>query len=119
MSKETLEIILNELEEEVYCEFQFAKHLKRKFRADYFIPISGKGILIEYNGLSYRNANKNGHQSSTGMIKDMEKQNLALELGYVCLNYNFTLLKDSQKVKDQIIKVINLYKSLNHVILKV
>jgi len=110
-SIQTLEFILNELPLDVYTEFQF--HPKRKFRADYFIPIGKKGILIEYNGLNYRNANKNGHQSASGIVKDNEKINLALELGYITLQYNNESLKDPEKVKNQILKMIQIYSKWN------
>lgn len=113
MSKLNLEIILKELKEEldvvIIEEYPFAKELKRKFRADYFIPFNNsinKGLIIEYNGLNFRNSNKSRHTNALGFIKDTEKLNLATELGYLILQYNTISLKNIDFVKSQIKNII-------------
>lgn len=106
-----LEDILDNLEYDVYTEYQFAKHLKRKFRADYFIPINQTGLLIEYNGLNFRDSNFSRHSNSLGLIKDMEKRNLAVELGYAVLEYNCKSLENIEIIREQILTVIERLKS--------
>lgn len=105
-SKLILEDILDSLSYKVYTEFQFAKSLGRKFRSDYYIPVKSRGLLIEYNGVNFRNANLSRHSSTTGLIKDMEKLNLAVELGYTVLQYNCKSLENIQLVKNQILTVL-------------
>lgn len=113
MSKQTLELILNELEHKVEKEVLFAKELKRKFRADYVIYFKNntmiKGIIVEYNGLNFQNSNKSRHTNAIGFIKDMEKLNIATQLAYLVLQYNVKALEDPFAVKKQIENVLNYY----------
>lgn len=113
MSKQTLETILNELDHVVEKEVLFAKELKRKFRADYVIYFKNntfiKGIIVEYNGLNFQNSNKSRHTNAMGFIKDMEKLNIATQLGYLILQYNVKALEDPSVVKNQIENVLNYY----------
>lgn len=113
MSKQTLELILNELEHKVEKEVLFAKELKRKFRADYIIYFENntmiKGIIVEYNGLNFQNSNKSRHTNAMGFIKDMEKLNIATQLGYLVLQYNVKALEDPSAVKNQILAVLDYY----------
>lgn len=113
MSKQTLETILNELDHVVVKEVLFAKELKRKFRADYVIYFKNntfmKGIIVEYNGLNFQNSNKSRHTNTMGFIKDMEKLNIATQLGYLILQYNVKTLEDPSTVKNQILGILNYY----------
>lgn len=65
----------------VQTEFKFSPN--RKFRADFaFVE---QRILIEVEGGIYTNGR---HTRGAGYTKDMEKYNLAAELGYVVLRYS-------------------------------
>jgi hypothetical protein len=107
-----LEIILNELQHDVFTEVKFCNH--RKFRFDYLIKFSSsnkiKGLAIEYEGLSYRNANRSGHQSFTGYVANVTKYNLALSMGYLVLRYTCKQLEDPDKVKNEILETIKLFE---------
>jgi hypothetical protein len=116
MSKDILEnIVLPKFELQGYIiqkEYMFAKELKRKFRADYYIhfhyPTFSKGILIEYNGVNFRNSNFSRHTNTVGAIRDMEKLNLAQELDYIVLQYNVKSLENYDQVIKQIQKIIDI-----------
>jgi hypothetical protein len=115
MSKDILEnIVFPIFELQGYIiqkELQFAKELKRRFRADYFIPFHyvnlSKGILIEYNGVNFKNSNLSRHTNTVGAIRDMEKLNLAQELDYIVLQYNVKSLENYDQVIKQIQKIID------------
>lgn len=63
-------------------EHMFAKKLKRQFRFDYCFPDSMLAIEIE-GGVWIGG----GHTHPTGFVKDMEKYNLACQLGWRILRY--------------------------------
>ena len=65
-------------------EYEFAKSVGRRFRAD-FCHIEHK-IIIEYEGLVSHGA-RGGHQTKKGYTDNCEKYNLAARLGYVVLRY--------------------------------
>ena len=73
---------LDSLKIDYKTEFQFAKELKRKYRADLAIP--HLKLLIEYEGTM---SAKSRHTTITGYSKDCEKYNLATVLGYRVLRY--------------------------------
>ena len=113
MSKESLEVILNDISEiygvDVLTEYKFSKD--RRFRFDYFISfntlfdnVSIRGLAIEYEGGVY---GAGRHIRPLGFIRDCEKYNLALSLGVPVLRYTVEHLKDSSKVKEEIEQVIN------------
>lgn len=63
-------------------EYQFAKEKKRLFRFDYcFVDVQ---LAIEVEGGVWTGGR---HTSSVGFIKDIEKYNLATELGFHLLRY--------------------------------
>lgn len=107
--KESLEVILDELPFKIFTEYKFCSD--RKFKADYYIPINNRGILIEYNGLAF-NANESRHSNSLGIIRDMEKINLGTELGYVWLLYNWQSMNNPERVKEQILQSMKVYKNI-------
>ena len=112
MSKESLEVILNDISEiygvDVLTEYKFSKN--RRFRFDYFISlntllhnVSIRGLAIEYEGGVF---GAGRHIRPLGFIRDCEKYNLALSLGVPVLRYTVEHLKDSSKVKEEIEQVI-------------
>jgi hypothetical protein len=60
-------------------EFKF--HPERKYRADWKI---GERVLIEYQGGLYQ-AQATGHRSTSGVVRDIEKLNEAVSLGFVVI----------------------------------
>lgn len=63
-------------------EQEFAFHPKRRWRSDFLIrvPKNGINLLIEVEG-------RGRHQTEGGFVKDCDKYNAAVELGYVLLRY--------------------------------
>jgi hypothetical protein len=61
-------------------EFHFAK--PRKFRADW--RVKGLPVLIEYDGGIFM-AGKAGHSSVKGLLRDIEKMNMAAIAGYIVI----------------------------------
>lgn len=83
-----------DLEEIAYDrEFYFAKP-ERNFRADFCLRHFK--ILIECEGQLYK---KGGHTSSTGIIRDMEKANLAQLLGYRIFRFDKYMIQDGAALR--------------------
>lgn len=108
-----LEIILNEIIEEfswlsLEKEYQFAKSIGRKWRADYALinkVVVDPDILIEYEGLPGF-SRKSRHTTRSGYSNDLEKYNKAAELGCIVLRYSMVQLESPEEVKRQIKTVI-------------
>lgn len=83
--------ILNSLGLPNADEFHFAESVGRKYRFD-FALIETK-IAIELNGGIWKQLPSH---SGKGHIRDMEKINLAIELGWVVLQYEPTKISYSQ-----------------------
>lgn len=66
----------------VETEYQF--HLTRKWRADFALIDQNPIVLIEYDGLMNKDAygNNVGHASINGIIRDADKANAAIALGF-------------------------------------
>ena len=79
-----MHVVLKEFAEEhklwLVKEYKFAHN--RKFRSDFAFP--AEYILIEYEGII---SEKSGHTSFLGYAKDVEKYNLAAQLGYKVLRF--------------------------------
>lgn len=61
-------------------------HDKRKFRFDYAWP--DIKVAIEIDGINYSSSGGHTrHQQAGGYMRDREKDNLAIELGWVVLHY--------------------------------
>lgn len=74
-------------------EYQFCPD--RKYRSDYAIP--AKKILIEYEGGIFMK--RSGHNSHTGIQRDIEKYSLAHQLGYTVIRLT---AKSYKKVLQQL-----------------
>ncbi len=85
---------------EVIAEFKFCE--TRRFKSDYYIP--ELKLLIEKEGGIYTGQ---AHGSVKGILRDIEKYNLATTLGYRVLRYQPKELLTS-KVIDDINKIKNL-----------
>ena len=86
-------MIESELKLKVEREFKFCP--TRKFKADYYIP--ELKLLIEKEGGIYTGK---AHGSITGILRDIEKYNLATKLGYKVLRYTPDQLFSIQPIKD-------------------
>lgn len=75
-------------------EFYFAR--PRRFRSDW--RVEDRKILIEYEGGLFK-AEKSGHSSVAGIIRDIEKYNLAALLGYVVIRITPMHVKSGQALK--------------------
>jgi len=80
-------LIEKELQVEVWPEFFFST--ERLFRFDYCIPVLKDGTIIklgiEQNGGIWSRGNS-GHSSGTGIQRDMDKNALAVSLGWVMVS---------------------------------
>lgn len=65
-------------------EHAFAKHLGRRFRFDLAWP--DVGLAVELEGGLYGGK---GHGKRDSYLKDLEKYNLAAELGWTVLRYSY------------------------------
>lgn len=87
MSAPKLDLLLTYLCKEnrltLVREFRFDK--SRRWRADFYIELGDKRILIEYEGLV--SSGRGGHQTKTGYTNNCEKYNRAAILGYIVLRY--------------------------------
>lgn len=63
-------------------EYMFAKELKRRFRFDYCFP--SEKVAVEIEGGIWLAGR---HNRPSGFINDMEKYNLACQLGWRILRY--------------------------------
>lgn len=92
-------LIWQELHLQVITEFKFCE--TRQFKSDYYIP--ELRLLIEQEGGIYT---KQAHGSVTGILRDIEKYNLATTLGYRILRYqpkdliSSKTIEDIKKIKD-------------------
>ena len=83
---------------EIIAEFKFCK--TRRFKSDYYIP--ELKLLIEKEGGIYTGK---AHGSITGILRDIEKYNLATILGYKILRYqpkdlmSYKTIEDINKIK--------------------
>jgi len=89
-------------------EFKFAEAIGRKFRADYCWPAAM--VIVERNGGIFRGGKGGGsavggHSAGVGILRDMEKSNLAQLLGYVYLQFTPQQL-DSGAALEQIRKAL-------------
>ncbi len=82
-------------------EFMFAKPLGRRFRSDFCFK--NKRLLIEVEGGIW---SKGAHSRPAGILRDMEKNNLATLLGYVCLRFSAEQVHDGSALT-MIEKVLN------------
>jgi hypothetical protein len=64
------------------AEYQFAKHLKRKWRIDWYFEVNGKKVALEVEGGVWTSGR---HTRGSGFIKDMEKYNTAATEGIFLL----------------------------------
>lgn len=101
MSEAYLKYILESLDLKIIPEYKFAP--KRKFRFDFAIILDKHIIGVEHEGGIYSNGR---HTRGTGYAKDCEKYNLATELGYPVLRYTEEQYKDPDKIKKQVINLI-------------
>lgn len=69
-------------------EYMFAK--PRRFRAD-FAWVAEK-LLVEIDGGLY--VARSGHRTASGVMRDMEKGNLAALKGYLYLRFNAEQIRD-------------------------
>lgn len=96
-------ILRSELKEEVVTEYKF--HPQRKFRFDIAIP--KWKVAIEVEGGVYTSSV--AHSSVTGILRDMEKYNLATEEEWRVLRYTPEQTKKSATL-EQIKKVVLITK---------
>lgn len=75
-------------------ELKFA--LPRKFRFDWCIPNEGWKLAFEYEGLT-------DHGTIKGMMRDVEKYNMAQALGWRVIRLNF---KNYKEVENEINKLL-------------
>ena len=75
-----VKLVKQELGLNVVKEFQFCKD--RKFKSDYYLP--QLNLIIECEGGIYTGQ---AHGSIKGILRDIEKYNLATILGYKVLRY--------------------------------
>lgn len=80
-------------------ELAFAK--PRKFRFDFAFP--HKMLAIEAEGAIWRGGR---HTRGLGFMRDCEKQNLAVEMGWRCLRYTMAEIKSGIALA-QIERVLN------------
>ena len=67
----------------IWCrEYKFCD--ERKFKFDWALPMPGRKIAIEYEGLM---SEKSGHTTITGYTSNCDKYNLACILGWKVLRY--------------------------------
>jgi len=86
----------NELE--LKKEFEFAEG--RKFKSDY--AIESEKLLIEYEGGVFMA--RAGHNSPTGIERDIAKYKLAHELGFTVLRFTALSYKNVLQELDKILK---------------
>lgn len=72
-------------------EYQFAAHLKRRFRFDFSWPLVQ--VAVEIEGAIYR-PGRGAHSSVSGIKRDIEKHNLAVELGWRVLRFHGDQVRD-------------------------
>lgn len=111
LSKNSLEAIIQELNHQVIPEYRF--NSQRRFRFDYFIPVSGitgGGLAVEYEGIF---SGKSRHTSLKGYSKDCEKYNLALTMGIPVLRFTALQLKDPEKIKKDILQTLKAFTFSN------
>lgn len=77
----------------------------RNYKLDFAYPEASVGIEIQ--GGLYNNR-VGGHSSSAGIIRDMEKSNLAQSLGWVVFHYSASMFDNLEKI----IKIQNCISSL-------
>lgn len=84
-------------------QYPYAKG--RKFKADFYILDTN--ILVEVNGGIWRTSGKNGgaHGSISGILKDIERLNLATLNGYALLRFTPSQVEDGSAITF-ILKVI-------------
>lgn len=85
VSKETFNLFLVSQGVEIAAE-EHRFHDKRRFRFDFAWP--DKKVAVEIDGVHYSSAGApTRHQQAGGFIRDREKDNLAIEMGWVVLHY--------------------------------
>jgi len=67
---------------EPQAEYMFAKHIGRKWRADYYFERDGIKVALEVEGGVWT---RGRHTRASGYIKDMEKYNAMSRLGIYLL----------------------------------
>jgi very-short-patch-repair endonuclease len=92
-------------------EYQFAKRLGRKWRAD-FVLVTGRvwnipDLLIEIDGGSWVAGR---HTRGTGFEKDAEKLNAAAELGYRTLRFTPRMVESGEALA-QIKRILGMEKA--------
>jgi hypothetical protein len=101
IDKNNFQKILSSLGYKVIPEYKFIEN--RKFRADWFIDLGSKKVLVEYEGII---SSKSRHTSLKGYTMDCEKYNLAQINGFILLRYtaiNFQdIVRDLEKIKDDL-----------------
>lgn len=80
----------------VTLETEYKFDLHRNFRFDFAIP--ALKIAIEYEGIFKKDKSRTGHTSVAGVMRDIEKYNLAQSLGWrlirvTAANYKTVLLQ--------------------------
>lgn len=81
----------------IETEYLFAKDIGRKWRFDW--AIKEKKIAIEYNGVFSK---KSRHLTATGHTGDIEKINMAQDLGWIVWQFTPLNYKDLPKHLDKI-----------------
>lgn len=79
----------------IESEFYFARP-EREYRADWLI--TGTNLLIEYEGGLFQKG-KSGHSSVGGILRDIEKGNVAAERGYRVIRVAPNHVKDGRALK--------------------
>ena len=74
----------------------------RKFKADFLIAHNGQGVLVEVQGGVY---DGRAHGSISGILKDIERLNLATLNGYMMLRFTPEQVEDGT-AKAQITKLL-------------
>ncbi len=75
-------------------EWQF--HPTRKWRFDFAFP--GEKLAIEIEGV--RRGIGSRHQQTDGMVKDMEKYNMAVKMGWRILRYTSRMVEHGTAIND-------------------
>ena len=70
---------------------------KRQYRADFGIELNGRRLLVEVEGGIFRG--DVGHNSVGGIKRDIEKQALAVSLGWTVLRVHTDMVKDGTALR--------------------
>lgn len=94
----------------IECWAEYPFHPKRKFRFDYAFPTEKVAVEIDgglYN--QYKGLHSGRHSGGLGQKTDMEKMNLAAEMGWTVLHYTPSEKMDTNTML-QILRTIKAHK---------